>query len=61
MLALFCFPVVRIGARSAREREQRAQYLVHLAFRFHVRLMQALGVCNCRFGGASGCASRAAS
>ncbi len=46
LLALFCFPVVRIAVRRAREREEWAQYLVHLAFRFHVCLMQALGVCK---------------
>jgi len=52
VLALFCFPVVRIGAKSAREREERAQYLVHLAFRFHVRLMELLGVCKLSVRGA---------
>ena len=46
VLALLCLPVVRIVAKNAREREERAQYQVHLAFRFHVWVMQMLGVCN---------------
>jgi 1-acyl-sn-glycerol-3-phosphate acyltransferase len=46
VLALLCFPVIRIITRDARDRERRAQYLVHLAFRFHVQLMQVVGVCR---------------
>jgi 1-acyl-sn-glycerol-3-phosphate acyltransferase len=46
VLALLCFPVIRIATRDPRERERRAQYLVHLAFRFHVQVMQATGVCR---------------
>jgi len=52
ILALFCFPLLRIGAKTARQREERAQYLVHLAFRFHVRLMRAMGVCTLSIRGA---------
>ncbi len=51
-LALFCFPVLRIISKDAREREERAQYLVHLAFRFHVWVMQWLGVCRFSVRGA---------
>ncbi len=51
LLALVCFPLLRIGVKSARVREERAQYLVHLAFRFHVRLMEALGVCRLTVSG----------
>ena len=46
VLALIGFPLVRIAAKSAREREKRAQYLIHLAFRFHVYVMKRLGVCT---------------
>jgi 1-acyl-sn-glycerol-3-phosphate acyltransferase len=52
VLALLCFPVLRIATPDPRVRERRAQYLVHLAFRFHVRLMQALGVCRLSLRGA---------
>jgi len=50
VLALLCFPVVRLVAKDARDREERAQYLVHLAFRFHVRVMEALGVLELSVG-----------
>lgn len=46
VLALVCLPVVRVVAKNARDREERAQYLVHLAFRFHVWVMQRVGVCT---------------
>lgn len=46
LLAFGLFPLVRLTTRNLREREERAQYLVHLAFRFHVRLMQAMSVCT---------------
>jgi 1-acyl-sn-glycerol-3-phosphate acyltransferase len=51
-LALVCFPVIRLSARSAREREERAQYLVHRAFRFHVWVMKKCGVCTLSVQGA---------
>jgi len=46
VLALLCLTVFRIVAKKPRDREERAQYLVHLAFRFHVWVMQRLGVCE---------------
>ena len=46
VLAFFGFPLARLLSKSAQERERRAQYQVHLAFRFHVWLMQKLGVCT---------------
>jgi 1-acyl-sn-glycerol-3-phosphate acyltransferase len=46
VLALLCLPVVRIVAKNARDREDRAQYLVHGAFRFHVWVMETFGVCT---------------
>jgi 1-acyl-sn-glycerol-3-phosphate acyltransferase len=46
VLAFFGFPLARFLAKSAQERERRAQHQVHLAFRFHVWLMQKLGVCT---------------
>ena len=52
MLAFGLFPLVRLTTRNLREREERAQYLVHLAFRFHVRLMRAMSVCTVNVRGA---------
>jgi 1-acyl-sn-glycerol-3-phosphate acyltransferase len=46
VLACFGFPLLRVVAKSPLERERRAQYLVHLAFRFHVWVMKGLGVCT---------------
>lgn len=52
VLALFCFPVLRIVTKDPRQREARAQVLVHLAFRFHVWVMERLGVCRFSVRGA---------
>ena len=52
LLAFGLFPLVRLTTRDARRREERAQYLVHLAFRVHVRLMEAFGVCKLTVRGA---------
>jgi 1-acyl-sn-glycerol-3-phosphate acyltransferase len=52
LLAFVLFPLIRLTTRDPREREQRAQYLVHLAFRFHVWVMQWCGVCTLEVAGA---------
>jgi 1-acyl-sn-glycerol-3-phosphate acyltransferase len=52
LLAFVLFPLVRLSTRDPRERERRAQYLVHLAFRFHVAVMKLCGVCTLEVEGA---------
>ena len=44
LLAFAVFPVIRLTTRDPRLRADRAQYCVHLAFRFHVQVMRVCGV-----------------
>jgi len=43
-LAGFVFPLIRLSTRDPRRRADRAQYVVHQSFRFHVWLMRIFGV-----------------
>lgn len=52
LLAFGLFPLIRLTTRNPRQREMRSQYLVHLAFRCHVRVMQLCGVCKVSVHGA---------
>src|SRR5678816_1819492 len=52
VLAFVLLPLIRLTTRDPRERERRAQYLVHLAFRFHLAVMKLCGVCTLAVDGA---------
>jgi len=50
-LAVFVFPLIRLGPGDARTKEFRSQYCVHLALRLYVATIQLLGVCRIRCEG----------
>ena len=52
VLAFVCFPILRLLRGTTREREIRAQYLVHLAFRLFAWLMEGLGLIRVSWIGA---------
>jgi 1-acyl-sn-glycerol-3-phosphate acyltransferase len=52
LLAFVLLPLVRLTTRDTRLRQERAQWLVHLAFRFHVWVMRVFGVMQLSVRGA---------